>query len=81
MVVSLYAAYLLVFRLYKLDYHGNMDENVVFPRVVYVLAFGISLLPMLNLFCVIMFLVFLALWHNDYAVKSWLFEKPKQKEK
>lgn len=79
--VSLYAVYLLTSCLYKLGHNGKMTDRVVFPRIVYVVAVILASVPLLNLFCVAIFLVWLAMWSADYRVKSWLFEKPKQKEK
>ena len=79
--VALYAVYLFTFCLYKVDYDGKMTDRVVFPRIVYLIAVILASLPLLNLFCIVIFLVYLAIWSDDYRVKSWLFEKPKQKEK
>lgn len=79
--VALYAAYLFTFCLYKVDYDGKMTDRVVFPRIVYFIAVILASLPLLNLFSVVTFLVFLAICSEDYRIKSWFFEKPKQKEK
>lgn len=79
--VSLYSAYLLTCCLYKVDYSGKMTDRVVFPRIVYLIVVILASVPLLNLFCVVIFLAWLAIQSDDYRIKSWLFEKPKQKEK
>lgn len=78
---ALYAAYLLTCCLYKVDYNGKMTDKIIFPRIVYVIAIILASIPILNLCCFILFLSWLAIWSDEYRVKSWLFEKPKQKIK
>ena len=80
-VAALYAAYLLTCCLYTVDYRGEPKDKVVFPRIVYGIAIIIAFIPLFNLLCVASFLSFLAIFGDDYRVKSWLFEKPKPKEK
>ena len=80
-IVSLYAAYLLAYRLYKVDYCGDLAGRVVFPRIVYVAALATAFVPMLNTAFVIVFMIFLVINSDEYRVKSWLFEKPKMKDR
>jgi len=80
-VAALYAAYLLTCCLYTVNYRGELKEKVVFPRIVYGIAVIVALIPILNLMGVVVFLSFLTTCCDDYRVKSWLFEKPKLKEK
>ena len=79
-IISLYAAYLLAFRLYKVDYRGDLAGRVVFPRIVYMVALATAFVPMLNTAFVIVFMIFLMINSDEYRVKSWLFEKPKMKD-
>jgi len=77
-VTALYAAYLLTCCLYETDYMGEPADKVVFPRIVYFLVFIAAFVPILNLICIIILLVWLWVWNKDYRVKSWLFEKPEE---
>ena len=77
---ALYAAYLLTCCLYKTDYMGEPADKVVFPRIVYFLVFIAAFVPMVNLICVVLFLVWLWMCREEYRVKSWLFEKPEEKD-
>ena len=78
-VVALYLAYLISCCLYKLDCDGEMKERVVFPRIVYFIIAGVACTPILNLFGIVGYTFALLLCSDEYRVKSWLFEKPKQK--
>lgn len=76
-LVTLYAAYLFTFRMYKWD---DMDEKfgrqIVLPRIVYLIVFGCAFIPFINIGLVVVFLIFLAAANEDVRIDSWLFKKP-----
>ena len=76
-LVTLYAAYLFTFRMYKWD---DMDEKfgsqIVLPRIVYLIVFGCAFIPFVNIVLVVLFLIFLAAANEDVRIDSWLFKKP-----
>lgn len=80
-VAAVYAAYLLTCCLYRMDGRDKIGDKVVFPRIVYIVVVPVAFVPYLNFFFAVIFYSFLAIWSEEYRVKSWLFEKPKQKEK
>lgn len=78
---ALYVAYLATWRTYKRDgfYGEPSDERYLFPRIVYVLIWMVAFVPLVNLaVAVVLMSVFLV--EPDYCVKSWLLEKPGEKE-
>ena len=86
--IALYAGYLLGFCLYKVDGRGRYarktDERIYVPRIVYPLAVAVSFVPILNIILgmlVIIAAIFAYYINEDFYFRSWLFEKPKQREK
>lgn len=83
--VSLYAAYLLCFCMYKVDKDGKKtDERITVPRIFYLLTLVVSFVPIANIifgvFVIVMSIV-LCYGNEDFYFKSWLLEKPKGNEK
>ena len=86
---SLYCAYLVAFRMYKMKYNGDTgeyeptSERFVYPRVVYILIIALCFVPAANVIICIVFFVMSIVGRNlgDFYVKSWLLEKPEKKEK
>ena len=82
-VASLYATYLLAYRLYDVpdSWEKREPKRIILPRIVYIVALIVALVPMLNTFAVAVFIVaglfFKA--YGDWQIKSWLFEKPEVK--
>ncbi len=79
--VSLYIAYLFSFRIYREDRWTGDSSRVTFPRIIYLLVFVISFVPLLNLFFIITFVISMWMLDDEYQIKSWLFEKPGEEEK
>lgn len=79
--VSLYIAYLFSFRTYREDRMTGDSSRVTFPRIIYLLVFVISFVPLLNLFFIITFAISMWMLDDEYQIKSWLFEKPGEEEK
>jgi predicted benzoate:H+ symporter BenE len=83
--LALYAAYLVCFCLYKVDLFGNKtDERIYVPRIVYLLALGISFVPILNAVCALLVIgIAIVAYYNgeDWYFKSWLLERPGDKKK
>ncbi len=81
--VSLYAAYLVCFCLYKVNYIGEKtDERIYLPRIMYPLAFALSFVPVANIICglIVFALAFIAYYiSEDFYFKSWLFDAPGKK--
>lgn len=87
-LLSLYCAYLVAFRTYKMwnnlathEYEPT-DERIVYPRIVYILMVAVCFVPIGN---VVLCLVFMAASvvgrkTGNFYVKSWLLEKPEKKE-
>ncbi len=84
-VASLYAAYLICFCLCKVDERGNKtDERIAVPRILYLLTFAVSFLPLLNLlFGTIVIVISVIAYYvsEGFYFKTWLLDKPNQKEK
>lgn len=85
--VSLYAAWLFSFRTYRMKYvngdYRPTDERIVYPRVIYLLAFSVSFLPVVNTMIAVVFVIAAMVGRSCgyFCVKSWLLEEPGQKEK
>lgn len=82
-VASLYATYLLAYRLYDVpdSWEEREPECIVLPRIVYIAALIAAFVPMLNIVAVIVF-NFAGLFYKacgEWQIKSWLFEKPEEK--
>ena len=81
-VASLYATYLLAYCLYDVPYSEKEEpKRIILPRIVYIVALIVALVPMLNTFAVAVF-IFAGLFFKacgDWQIKSWLFEKPEVK--
>lgn len=84
-VVCLYATYLVCCCLYKVDAEGNKtDERIYVPRIVYLAMAAISFAPVANIIvgAVVVGLSIVMYYVNeDFYVKTWLLDKPNQKEK
>ena len=87
-LLSLYCAYLVAFRTYKMKFDTSKgdyvptDECISYPRLVYILLIALSFVPFANVVLSIAFFVFSFAGRNegDFYVKSWLLEKPEEKE-
>ena len=87
-LLSLYCAYLAAFRTYKTNYNLDTgeyeptDERIVYPRFVYILLMALCFVPIGNVvLCAAFFGVSLmGRSQGDFYVKSWLLEKPEEKE-
>ena len=83
--ICLFAAYLVCFCLCKVDEkHNKTDERILVPRILYPLTVAVSFVPLLNLvlgMLVIIAAIFAYYINEDFYFRSWLFEKPKQREK
>lgn len=87
-LLSLYCAYLAAFRTYKMEYSLKTDEyeptseRIVYPRFVYILMVVVCFAPIANfVICVVLMIVScLGRFSGDFYVKSWLLEKPEEKE-
>ncbi len=88
-LLSLYCAWLVAFRTYKMEYSlktGKIeptDERFVYPRLVYILITALCFAPIANVVLCVVFFVFSLVGQNvgDFYVKSWLFEKPEETKK
>jgi hypothetical protein len=88
-LLSLYCAYLTAFRTYKMEFDTNKgdyvptDERISYPRLVYILLIALSFAPFANVMLSIAFFVLSFAGRNvgDFYVKSWLLERPEEKEK
>ncbi len=88
-LLSLYCAYLVAFRTYKMKYsietrkYEPTDERFAYPRVVYILIIALSFVPIVNVVLSIALFVMSFAGRNEgnFYVKSWLLEKPEKKEK
>ena len=86
---SMYCAYQVAFRTYKAKYnietgeYGPTDERIVYPRFVYILLIALCFAPIGNVVLCAVFFVLSLVGRNvgDFYVKSWLLEKPEEKEK
>ena len=83
-VASLYATYLLAYRLYDVPdscWEKREPKRIVMPRIAYITFLVVSVVPGLNILFVLAFLIgaifFKAL--DQWQIKSWLFEKPEVK--
>ena len=87
-LLSLYCAYLAAFRTYKMEHnlvtgeYEPIDERFIYPRIVYILMVAVCFAPIGNVvLCVVFFMVSLmGRYQDDFYVKSWLFERPVEKE-
>ena len=87
-LLSLYCAYLMAFRTYKMEYSLDThkdeptDECIVYPRIVYILMLAVCFAPIGNVVLCIVFFVtsFFGRLEGDFYVKSWLLEKPEDKK-
>ena len=84
-VLALYVLWLLAFRTYMTDGYGRpTDERVTFPYIIYILLLAVCFVPILNVIFFVIFIIISLIemnTDNDFYVRSWLFEKPGQKEK
>ena len=88
-LLSLYCAYLLAFRTYKMEFNTMtdecepIDERIVYPRFVYILLIALCFAPIGNVVLCLVFMIVSVEGRiiGDFYVKSWLFEKPEKKEK
>ena len=82
-VASLYATYLLAYRLYDVpsSYEKREPKRIVLPRIVYIVVLVVPFIPALNTiaFSAFIFLSLLSKSCGDWQIKSWLFEKPEVK--
>ena len=87
-LLSLYCAWLASFRVYKMEYSREThkieptDERFVYPRLVYILITALCFAPIANVVLCVVFFVMSLVGRNvgDFYVKSWLLEKPEEKE-
>ena len=82
-VASLYATYLLAYRLYDVpdSWEEREPKRIFLPRIAYIVCLIVAFVPMLNISAVIAFIV-AGLFYKacgDWQIKSWLFEKPEVK--
>lgn len=81
--VSLYAAYLICCCMYRVDKWGvKTDERIAVPRVMYLLTFLASFMPILNMVfgCTVVVIAVFAYYAEDlFYFRTWLFDKPKEK--
>ena len=84
LAASLYAAYLICFCLCEIDSSGNKTDNhIAVPRILYLLTFAVSFVPIVNfLFGIVVIIVSIIANYQeeDWYFKSWLLDKPKQKD-
>lgn len=88
-LLSVYCAYLVAFRMYKMKYSEETDEyeptseRFVYPRVVYILIIALCFVPIVNVIICFVFFVMSIVGREvgDFYVKSWLLEKPEKKGK
>ena len=81
-VASLYATYLLAYRLYDVPEIEELEpERIVLPRIVYIAALIMAFIPLLNIIALVFFVVMPQAGKScgDFQIKSWLFEKPEVK--
>lgn len=82
-VASLYATYLLAYRLYDVpsSYEKREPKRIVLPRIAYIVCLIAAFLPILNTIAAAAFIVAGLLFKNsgDWQIKSWLFEEPEVK--
>ena len=87
-LLSLYCAYLLAFRTYKMEFNTMtdecepIDERIVYPRIMYILMVAVCFAPIGNVvLCIVFFVMsFVGRSEGDFYVKSWLLEKPVEEE-
>lgn len=82
-VASLYAPYLLAYRLYDVpdSWEKREPKRIVLPRIAYIASLIVAFIPMLNLIAVAAFILAGLFFKasGDWQIKSWLFEKPEVK--
>lgn len=82
-VASLYATYLLAYRLYDVpDSWGKREpKRIILPRIVYIAFLIVAIIPLLNTIAVVAFILAGLFFKacGDWQIKSWLFEKPEVK--
>lgn len=82
-VASLYATYLLAYRLYDVpdSWEKREPKRIILPRIAYIVCLIVAFFPVLNTIAVASF-IFAGMFFKscgDWQIKSWLFEKPEVK--
>ena len=82
-VASLYATYLLAYRLYDVpdSWEEREPKRIVLPRIVYIGFMAMAFAPVVNAIAPVVFVVMSLMGKScgDFQIKSWLFEKPEVK--
>ena len=87
-LLSLYCAYLAAFRTYEMKFDASKgdyvttDERISYPRLIYILLIALSFAPIVNVMLCIVFFVLSLVGRSvgDFYVKSWLLDRPEDKE-
>jgi len=82
-VASLYATYLLAYRLYDVpdSWEQREPKRIFLPRIAYIACLIVVFIPVLNTIALLSFVVTALIGKSvgDFQIKSWLFEKPEVK--